>query len=100
MKIVSTGSTLSSLGFQEKRRLLQRKKLIWGTVIILVLISFIVFLSRRERFLINEIEVIGATVVRVEDVKLVVNDLLSGDYLWLVPHRNALVYPPSTIEEN
>lgn len=100
MKIVSTGSTIASPGFLEKKkRLERRRRLLWG-VGAFVLLALFIFLSRQERFIINKIEVDGAKTVVSADVESVVRKSISGNYLWLVPHANSLLYSRSNIKES
>ncbi len=100
MKIVSTGSTLSSPEFHQKRKRARRVRLALWLGGMLALLLLLIFLSRQEQLLIAEVMVEGAKVVSEEAVELSVRQLLAGHYLGLVPRANALVYPRRQIEES
>src|SRR5688500_10144797 len=97
MKIVSTGATLASPGFLEKKQKERRRRRMIYSAILLKLVVGLVFVSRLEQFRIKEIAVVGADVIPKDDVTKVVQDLMSEEYFWLVPKDNALVYPEETI---
>ena len=97
MKIVSTGATLASPGFLEKKQKERRRRRMIYSVALLVLIVGLVIVSRMEQMRIREITVVGANVIPKDDVIKVVNDLISEEYFWLVPKDNAWVYPEETI---
>ncbi len=99
MKIVSTGSTLSSPQFLAKRRRVRRRRLTIWSVGLLIILVVVLILSRQEKFLISEVVVFGAKVVSNEAVVKKVQDLISGHYLYLVPKANALIYPGEKVEE-
>ncbi|MDO8424293.1 MAG: hypothetical protein Q7S54_01635, partial [bacterium] len=99
MKIVSTGSTLSSPEFLEKRNKARRRRTTFWIAGILALLVIAVIISRREEFLISEVSVSGAIVVKEEDIALAVEAIISGHYLFLVPKGNALIYPGGQIEK-
>ena len=93
MKIVSTGSTISSPEFYKKKLHKRRKRnTIFGFLALTLLIGAVIIL-RLESLRIGAISVIGAEVVGVEDVESTAKKVLSGRYLWLVPKDNAIVYP-------
>ncbi len=98
VKIVSTGRTLSLIEYHEKRKRIKRKRSLIFLGIVLVLLIALVFASRLEKLRIQNVSVSGSQVISPEKVTAVVEDLLSGHYLWLVPHDNALFYPKGTIE--
>ena len=99
MKIVSTGSTLSSPQFLEKKRRVRRRlQTLWILGIIAVLV-IVIIVSRQERLLIVDVEVSGAKVVKEEAVIIRVKEILSGYYLGMMPKKNALIYPGGKVEE-
>ena len=99
-RIVSTGATLSSPEYRDKKLKERRKKLIlWGSGILLLLLASIVTL-RLERFKISVVKVEGANVISEEVVSRNVKETLSGSYLWVVPKANAAIYPRGRVLEN
>ena len=93
MKIVSTGSTLSSPEFHQKKRKAKKRKLILWSIWIVALLTLLIFLARMEQFRISVVDVAGANVVPKEMVLAVVEDAISGYYFWVIPRDNALIYP-------
>ena len=100
MKIVSTGSTLSSSEFHEKKKKARRRRLYIYIAGILALLALLTALSRQERFLISEVEVDGAKAVSQDEVVSIVQSRLGGYYLWLLPRSNFLIYPRRDIKKS
>ncbi|MDO8565519.1 MAG: hypothetical protein Q7R67_02790, partial [bacterium] len=99
MKIVSTGSTLSSPQFLEKRLRARRRSQRWWAIGALTLLIIVIVVSRQEKLLIADVTVEGARVVKEEDVVAMAKQILAGNYLGLMPKRNALIYPGQKVEE-
>ena len=99
MKIVSSGRVLNSSGFYEKKQKRRRIKLVLLSISLLLLISLFIYLSRHERFQINEVVVPGEEVVDREEIVSTTKRLLTGYYLWAIPKTNAFFYPRHTIKE-
>ena len=100
MKIVSTGSTLSSPEFHEKRKKARRRRLYLWTAGALTLSALLTFLSRQEKFLISKAEVEGAKAVNQDEVISLVQSHLSGYYFWLLPRSNFVIYPRRDIKKS
>lgn len=100
MKIVSTGSTLASPEFHRKRLRARHRRLALLAFVALILLSVAIFISRQEKFLITGVEVKGMEAINAEDIRAVVEDSLTGNYFWLVPRSNDLLYPRSEIKEH
>lgn len=93
MKIVSTGGTISTETYLARRRVARRKRQIFVSASLLILLVLLVVISRLERFRIQDISVTGANVIGADTVTEFTQNILSGYYLWLIPHNNALIYP-------
>jgi hypothetical protein len=84
-----------------KKKILRRRRIkiaIWTTILI-IFIALPIYLSRINHFLISEIVVEGNAATSDDEIKAIARDLISGNYLWLIPKRNALIYPRGTIKE-
>lgn len=99
MKIVSTGATLASPGFLEKKQKARRKRRIISSAVLAVLVVSLIVGSRLESLRIRNISVVGAQVIPQDDVARIAEELLAEEYFWLVPKDNALVYPQESIRE-
>jgi hypothetical protein len=100
MKIVSTGKTLSSPEYHKKKKALTKRKfIIWSLLLLALLVGF-VLISRIERLQISSVEVSGANVVAREQVESSIKNVLSGNYLWLIPRSNAFIYPRQEVRES
>lgn len=92
MPLVSTGRTISTSEYLERKNKVRRKKLIIiGSGIFLVLVTLIL-LMKLPQLQIKEVQVSGATVTGEEAVRAALEESLSGSYLWLVPHSNVIFY--------
>lgn len=99
-RIVSTGATLASPEFRDRKRKETRRKVaIWVVCIILLLVGF-TLVSRIESLLIRGVSVSGARVISEEEIKRNVFSTLSGHYLWFIPRANAALYPGGRVESN
>ncbi|MDO8590255.1 MAG: hypothetical protein Q7R69_03210 [bacterium] len=100
MKIVSSGRVLNSREFYEKKK---RRRLIRLTLLsigFLSILSWLIYLSRLERFQITDVTILGENVVDKEEIIQTVRRGLAGYYLWLIPRANVLIYPRRAIREN
>lgn len=99
MKIVSTGRTISTTEYLAKKMKERRKRLLAASGAFVILLVLAVFLLRLKSFQIREVAVSGAVVTGAESVERAIEEALSGRYFWLIPKRNALLYPRATLEE-
>lgn len=98
MKIVSSGRVLNSREFYEKKQKRRRLRFILASIGLVLLLSSLIYLSRQEWFLINEVAVLGEDVIDKAEIEKTTKDLLSGYYLWIFPRANSLIYPKQDIE--
>ncbi len=97
--IVSTGRTISTNEYLEKRNRMKRKKRIIVSVILLALLAALLVVSRLRKFQIENVVVTGAVATGADTVAAGVKEALSGNYLWIVPHSNALLYRKGKMKE-
>lgn len=97
MKLVGSREAVRSPEFHKKRT---REK-VWRAVFFVasafILVAAPVFALRDEVIQVKEISVTGNTVTKTEDIMSKAQAALSGDYLWVVPKSNTLLYPRSAI---
>ncbi len=98
MKIVSTGKTLSSFEYHEKRVKARRKKVALISSLVVVVLTLLVFFLRLESLQVREVQVFGAEVTGEEVVRSKVLESISGYLLWVIPHSNSLIYRGGQIE--
>ena len=81
-----------------ERRIRRRRRVITAlSVLFFVLVGATVYVSRLPRIQLNTVEVVGNKVVDTDDVVSHVEKYLSGHYAYLIPHRDALIYPKQKI---
>ncbi|MDO8471168.1 MAG: hypothetical protein Q7S49_00970 [bacterium] len=100
MKIVSSGKVLNSREFYEKKKRRRRIQLILLSIGFLAILFSLVYLSRQERFLINEITVQGENVIDKEEIAQAAQRLLAGYYIWVIPRANTIIYPRRAIKQS
>lgn len=98
MKIISSGKVLNSPGFYKKKKQKQRIKLVLIVLGVLLIGSFLIYLTRQESFLIREVEVLEKDALDSDEIIEIAKSFLSGNYLWFIPRSSAFVYPSSRIE--
>ena len=100
MKIVSSGKVLNSREFYKKKIKKRRFQLILLAIGFLALVSVLVYVSRKERFLITDVVVLGENVIDKDELRQKAEDLLAKHYLWLFPRSNILTYPRGEIRQS
>ncbi len=98
MKIISSGQVLNSPGFYKKKKLKERIRLALILVGVLILVSSFVYLTRQERFMISEVEILEQNAIDRDEIIEATRNVLSGNYLWLLPRSSVFIYPRSQIE--
>ena len=98
----------------EKRKLLnsprllelkrRRQRIVVGKIIvslfgILILIAGAAYLSRLESLQIKEVSIAGNKIIDTNLIKEVVDEKMSGYYLWFFPRKNVFLYPKKSIQE-
>ncbi len=81
-----------------RRRAKKRTSLMLVGAGVIVLCAGIVLLAHLNRFRIRSVVVEGNKVVDTDEVVAVADEVLSGAYAYLIPHRNAFVYPKQRLE--
>lgn len=97
-QIVSTGKTLSTTEYLRRKNKVRQKRRIILSLILLAIAAAIITLSRLPSLQIRNVVVAGATVTGEDAVKETVLEILRGNYFWLVPRSNALVYGKDKME--
>lgn len=81
----------------------QRKRFLKRIVLFVVLICFFLFLSswlsKLEKFNIQNINISGNSVVREKEVLKIVNKNILGKYFWLFSKSHFLIYPKAEIKK-
>lgn len=82
---------------QKKRRRNIFLSIFFGSLAIFLAILFFVF---RAPFLhIKEVNVEGNEIIDAESIKVLVEGVLSQNYVYIIPKKNRLVYPKNVIEQ-
>ncbi len=82
---------------KSKRRIFTRKILFFSFGL-LVILAGLVYLSRISAFGIHSIAITGNKVVDTEMIRTVVEKEITGNYLWVIPKKNVLLYPRNDIQ--
>jgi hypothetical protein len=99
MPIVSTGKTISTTEYlNRKQKARRRRQIIISSLLGLLLVGLII-VSRLPQFQIRTVNVVGAEVTGEDAVREGVEERLNGSYLWIVPHRNVFVYGKDRMRE-
>lgn len=87
----------------EFHKKMERKRRIRQILIILalaVLIGTPIYLLRTSRFLISAVEIKGNAVTPSEKIQAITAQDLAGNYLWIFPKSNILLYPKQKIKSD
>lgn len=99
-KIVSTGRTLFSEENYQKRKQVRKKKMTFWAVVFLILLIAVVLVSRIGKFQVGEVRVEGAQVIPPEEIIKSVLESFSGNYFWLIPKSNVMIFPRGKVRED
>ena len=85
--------------FLEKRKTYS----LWGAavlVVVFLLVGVLAWLSGNEKVVIAQVQTRGNSAVSTEEIISMVNDEISGKYLWLFHKNNSFLYPRDKILEH
>jgi hypothetical protein len=82
---------------REKRRTRRKRIAIFFCVLVLALFGGFVYAARLPRFQIRAVNVSGNQVIDTEDIVTEVDRVLAGNYMYVIPRRNAFFYPKQKI---
>lgn len=85
------------LELRNRKKKIFIRKIIVFSVLFLIFVGALSYISRIKRFNIAEVQVEGNKVIDTMAVIEVVNREIAGKYLWLFPKTNILLYPKSKI---
>lgn len=100
MKIVSSGKVLNSPAFYKKKKLRRRIKYTLVTILFLAAVCSLIYLLRQEDFLIREVVIVEQSTMDKEEITANAENLLAGNYFWVVPRANKFIYPRYSIEQS
>ncbi|MDP2651349.1 MAG: hypothetical protein Q8O98_02025 [bacterium] len=86
--------------YVQRRRQVRKVRAIVALILLLILLGALTYLSHLERLLIDDVKYYGNVVTKDEEVSRIVEEHLSGKYLWLFPRANAFLYPKRSIEHS
>ncbi len=93
-------SILNSPKLSEARKKKQKelKRRVWISISIIGLILIgLILISRIPKINIKNIEITGNKIVDTEVIESAVRSLIAGQYLWVIPKTNFLLYPKKKI---
>ncbi|MEK7588895.1 MAG: hypothetical protein AAB438_03700 [Patescibacteria group bacterium] len=85
------------LELKKRKRRVLRNRAIFFLILFLIVFIGLIFLSRWDKINLNKIEIEGNKIVEDKMILKVVEDQLSGHYLWFFPKSNVLLYPKNAI---
>lgn len=98
MKIVSSGRGIHTPEFHKKKLRERYVRIAIGALILIVVVGVPIFFLRQERFLISTIQIQGNEITKSEEIEKIIQDNISGNYLWIIPRSSVLVYPNNKIK--
>ncbi len=82
---------------KRQRRASFLKKIFFFVLPFVLFLCALVYISRVDKLNISEINVTGNKVIETEQITKIVENNLSGHYLWVIPKSNFLLYPKDKI---
>lgn len=83
----------------EERRKRRTKFLFIGLLILIIIIAGSVAFLRKESMQITQVQVVGVEALDIEAIEQSVYAALSGNYVWIIPKSNVLLFSKSNLEQ-
>lgn len=96
----STNSRDRILRMRQTRKREKRRKFLLWLLGVGCIIGLIIFLARLPRLQITTVTVLGNEVLATKDIEDEVRATLSGNYFFVFPKTNALLYPKNTLRKD
>lgn len=97
MKIIGSSKGIHSPEFHRKKTRERRLKQALATLVLAFIIGLPIYIARTSRLLITSVEISGNSVTKSESIQEVASRNLSGNYLFIFPRSNTLLYPKDKI---
>lgn len=97
MAIIGNKTAVRTTEFHKKMELRRRIKLGLFAFLGIILVALPIYLLRTSKFLISNIQIQGNNVTKDEEIQKIIDEDLSGNYLWIFPKSNSLLYPKKKI---
>jgi hypothetical protein len=98
MKIVSTGRTISTSEYLERKQRARRKRLYILLGSLAALLVALISVLRLPSLQITEVAAAGVPATGADEVEAKAREYLAGSYLWIVPKTNTFLYPKARLE--
>lgn len=98
MKLIR-GNAIHTPEFHKRKQKERRIKGTLWTLLAIALIALPIILARVEALYISSYKIEGNAITRDEDISKIVDEELSGSYLWILPKKNSFIYPKRSLEE-
>lgn len=95
--VIGRSSNLTSPQYARRRREQFIRQSIVAGVSLLVILTSSIIIARLSIFQIQSVRVEGNVVTAASDVEAKVAELTAGNYLWVFPKTNVLLYPKKAI---
>jgi len=86
------------LELKKRRRKAFLNKILISGFGLLVIFILLAYLSRLNSLNIAEVQIVGNKIVDTEAIRTIVDEQITGKYLWLFPKTNILFYPENNIK--
>jgi len=85
------------LKFKKEKQKTFRKKLLWAVFFLVLFFLSLIFLSRWKEMNIENVQVSGNKVLETKIIEQKVREKISGNYFWVFPKTNFIIYPQKEI---
>ncbi len=97
MQLFSKGGAIRSAELHRKKQREKWIKLTLSVLGFLIIVSLPIYIFRMDQFQISNIELKGNNITKSEDLTKIIKEDLKGNYLFIFPKSNALIYPKKKI---
>src|SRR6185312_15826850 len=100
MKLVGNKKAIRSSEFHHKKERQRKIRLTLIALAVIIVVVGPIFLLRLKSIQISSIQISGNAVTASADIESIISNDLSGDYLWVIPKSNALLYSKNKIKND
>lgn len=97
MKIIGNKNALHTPEFHKKKQIEMRIRIFIISLVFIILIVVPIIILRNSHLIISNIELKGNVVTNSEELQTIIADDLAGNYFWVIPRSDALLYPKQKI---
>jgi hypothetical protein len=96
--LIGKDTAIRTPEFHQKKERQRKFRIAAGIILFVILVGAPIYLLRNTHFLISQIEIKGNNVTKSELIQEIISKNIEGNYAWIIPKSNILLYPKHNIQ--